>query len=120
MPKPIIHSYSFGESKEIINGQVVEDKAVKSEYNGKLLHVDKKDNNKFTHYVLKGKELKNLLRKKTSKLGLLERLNADYMQKGKHTRRISKGKYKQGKYKQGKYKHSKYKQGKYKHTKKRF
>ena len=64
MPKPIIHAYSFGETKQIVNGQVVQDQAVKSEYNGKLLHVDERDNNNFTHYILKGKELNKLLKKK--------------------------------------------------------
>jgi hypothetical protein len=95
---PVIRAYSFGETKEIVNGQIVQDKSVKTEYNGKLLHVDKQDNNKFTHYILKGKELKHLLKKKTSKLGLLERLNADYMghktKRNKHTmkrRSIKKG-----------------------------
>jgi len=79
MTKPFIRAYSFGEAKEIVNGRVVHDTAVKSEYNGQTLHVDKQDNNQLTHYLLKGKELKKLLRKKTSQLGLLERLNADYM-----------------------------------------
>ena len=66
------YMYSFGESKKIVNGKVVQDVAVKSEYDGKTLHVDKVENNKFTHF-------KKLLGKKVSKLGLLERLNKEYM-----------------------------------------
>ena len=87
MPKPIIHAYSFGETKQIVNGQVVQDQTVKSEYNGKLLHVDQRDNNNFTHYILKGKELNKLLNKKTSKLGLLERLSTDYIKRKKTKRK---------------------------------
>jgi len=64
--------YSFGESKKIVNGKVVQDVAVKSEYDGKTLHVDKVENNKFTHF-------KKLLGKKVSKLGLLDRLSKEYM-----------------------------------------
>ncbi len=92
MPKPFVRAYSFGEEKETINGHVVQNKAVKSEYNGKTLHVDKQDNNQFTHYVLKGKELKKLLKKKTSKLGLLDRLNADFMGKHKSKKKTMKKK----------------------------
>ena len=76
------YMYSFGESKKIVNGKVVQDVAVKSEYDGKTLHVDKVDNNKFTHF-------KKLLREKVSKLGLLERLSKEYMgtsAKTKHKR----------------------------------
>ena len=79
MTKPFIRAYSFGEAKEIVNGKVVHDTAVKSEYNGQTLHVDKQDNNQLTHFILKGKELQKLLKKKTNQLSLLERLNADYM-----------------------------------------
>jgi hypothetical protein len=80
--------YSFGETKKIVNGQVVQDSSVKSEYNGQILHVDKVDNNKFMHYTLNDKDLKKMLKKKTSKLGLLERLDKKYMKKKKqHTRK---------------------------------
>ena len=77
------YMYSFGESKKIVNGKVVQDVAVKSEYDGKTLHVDKVENNKFTHF-------KKLLGKKVSKLGLLERLSKEYMgtktKRNKHKR----------------------------------
>jgi len=88
--------YSFGESKKIVNGKIVQDVAVKSEYDGKTLHVDKVENNKFTHF-------KKLLGKKVSKLGLLERLSKEYMSL---------------KTKRNKHKRSKHKQ-KHKHTKKK-
>ena len=70
---------SFSEAKEIVNGRVVQDTAVKAEYNGKQLHVDKVDNNKFMHYTFHDNDLKKMLKKKTSKLGLLERLNTDFI-----------------------------------------
>ncbi len=88
--------YSFGESKKIVNGKIVQDVAVKSEYDGKTLHVDKVENNKFTHF-------KKLLGKKVSKLGLLERLSKEYMS---------------SKTKRNNHKRSNHKQ-KHKHTKKK-
>ena len=98
--------YSFGESKKIVNGKVVQDVAVKSEYDGKTLHVDKVENNKFTHF-------KKLLGKKVSKLGLLERLSKEYM--GAKTQR---NKHKRSNHKRSNHKRSKHKQ-KHKHTKKK-
>ena len=107
------YMYSFGESKKIVNGKVVQDVAVKSEYDGKTLHVDKVENNKFTHF-------KKLLGKKVSKLGLLERLSKDYI--GAKTKR-NKHIHKQSKHKQSKHKQSKHKQKhifqRDKHTKKK-
>ena len=100
------YMYSFGESKKIVNGKVVQDVAVKSEYDGKTLHVDKVENNKFTHF-------KKLLGKKVSKLGLLERLSKEYM--GTKTQR---NKHKRSKHKRSNHKRSKHKQ-KHKHTKKK-
>jgi hypothetical protein len=90
------YMYSFGESKKIVNGKIVQDVAVKSEYDGKTLHVDKVENNKFTHF-------KKLLGKKVSKLGLLERLSKEYMS---------------SKTKRNNHKRSNHKQ-KHKHTKKK-
>ena len=98
--------YSFGESKKIVNGKVVQDVAVKSEYDGKTLHVDKVENNKFMHF-------KKLLGKKVSKLGLLERLSKEYM--GTKTQR---NKHKRSNHKRSNHKRSKHKQ-KHKHTKKK-
>ena len=100
------YMYSFGESKKIVNGKVVQDVAVKSEYDGKTLHVDKVENNKFTHF-------KKLLGKKVSKLGLLERLSKEYM--GAKTQR---NKHKRSNHKRSNHKRSKHKQ-KHKHTKKK-
>jgi hypothetical protein len=122
MPKPqqpIIHSYSFGEAKEIVNGQVVHDTSVKSEYNGKTLHVDKNENGKFMHYELKGKELKHLLKKKTDDLGLFERLKADYMgeQTHKHKKHTHKHKKHKHTHKKHKHTHKKHTHKKHKHSK---
>ena len=103
--------YSFGESKKIVNGKVVQDVAVKSEYDGKTLHVDKVDNNKFTHF-------KKLLGEKVSKLGLLERLSKKYM--GTKTKR-KRSKHKRiNSNKRSKHKRSNSNKRKHKHTKKRF
>ena len=82
-----IYEYSFGENTQMVNGKVVGDTAVKAEYNGKTLHIDKRDNNKFMHYTLDNKDLKKLMKKKTSKLGLLERLSAEYVDKHRQTRK---------------------------------
>jgi len=99
------YMYSFGESKKIVNGKVVQDVAVKSEYDGKTLHVDKVDNNKFTHF-------KKLLGEKVSKLGLLERLSKKYMGTNNMETKTKRNKNKRSKHKRNKRKH--------KHTKKRF
>ena len=79
--------YSMGETKKIVNGQVVQDILVKSEYDGKTLHTDKMDNNKLIHFTLNDKDLKNMLKNNTSKLGLLERLNEDYIGKQQRSRK---------------------------------
>ena len=103
------YMYSFGESKKIVNGKVVQDVAVKSEYDGKTLHVDKVENNKFTHF-------KKLLGKKVSKLGLLERLNKQYM--GTNNMGAKTKRNKRSNHKRSNHKRSKHKQ-KHKHTKKK-
>ncbi len=71
---PVV-AHFFGETKEIINGEVVNDTAVKGEYDGKILHVDKRDNNQIAHYDIK---LKNLLSTPSGKMNLFERLNKDF------------------------------------------
>jgi len=79
--------YSWRKTKQIVNGQVVEDTAVKTEYDGKTLHVDKVDNNKFMHFTLDDKQLKKMLKNNTSKLGLLERLSENYMARPRQSKR---------------------------------
>jgi hypothetical protein len=103
--------YSFGESKKIVNGKIVQDVAVKSEYDGKTLHVDKVENNKFTHF-------KKLLGKKISKLGLLERLSKEYMSSKTKRNKHKRSNHKRSKHKRSKHKRSNHKQ-KHKHTKKK-
>ena len=46
---PHMKAYFLGKTKQIINGQVMQDSAIKSEYNGKILHIDERDNNKIKH-----------------------------------------------------------------------
>ena len=57
MPLPATYAYSYQASKEIVNGKIVNDKRVKTEYNGKVLHVDQQDNNNFGHYVFRDKDM---------------------------------------------------------------
>ena len=93
------HAYFYEENKEVVNGKVVKDVAIKSEYNGQQLHVDKRDNNTFEHYTVKDKILNKLLANPVSNIGLLERLSTDF--------NITKKR---------KHKHKKHKKHKHKHT----
>ena len=79
-----LYAHFFGEAKQIVNGQVVQDKTINSDYNGKLLHVDKVDNGKVAHFNIKDKELKKLLLTPRSKVNLLERLSGDYGKTRRH------------------------------------
>ena len=75
-------AYFFGENKQIVNGRVVADQAIKSEYDGNRLHIDKLDNNKLSHAIIKDKELGKILTSPTSEIDLFKRLNQDF-NKGK-------------------------------------
>ena len=59
------YSYFSGENRVIINGKVIKDDIVQSEYDGKVLHVNKNyknKTNKFKHYDLKNKaQIKRIL-----------------------------------------------------------
>lgn len=95
-------AYFFGETKQMVNGKLIEDKAIKSEYDGKNLHIDKVDNTKVSHAILKHKELEKILASPTSDMDLLKRLNRDFMRK-RTRKRKGKGKgTKKQKYRKGK------------------
>ena len=98
------HAYFYEENKEVVNGKVVKDVAIKSEYNGQLLHVDKRLNNTFEHYIAKP----------VSNIGLLERLSTDFNitknRKDKHTHKHK------HKHKKHKHTHKKHTHKKHKHT----
>ena len=81
------HAYFYEENKQLVNGKVVKDSAIKSEYNGQQLHVDKRDKNTFEHYTVKDKILNKLLANPVSNIGLLERLSTDFniTKKRRHT-----------------------------------
>ena len=79
-----------GETKRVVNGKVVEDSMINSEYNGKKLHVDQRHNNEFKHFVLNNKDIKHLLNRKTSKINLLDRLKIDYNKTKKNKKRSRK------------------------------
>ena len=66
------------EAKRIVNGKVVEDSMINSEYNGKKLHVDERHNNTFKHFIINDKDIKHLLNRRSNKMNLLNRLEADY------------------------------------------
>ena len=80
-----------GETKRVVNGKVVEDSMINSEYNGKKLHVDQRHNNEFKHFVLNNKDdIKHLLNRKTSKINLLDRLKINYNKTKKNKKKRSK------------------------------
>jgi hypothetical protein len=79
--RPLV--YLHEETKRSVNGQVVEDSMINSEYNGKNLHIDERNNNEYKHYSIDNKHLKKLLNKHMSKRNLLDRLKTDYSQKNK-------------------------------------
>ena len=87
--KPV-YAHFFGETREMVNGQVVKDTAVNTTYDGKNLHIDKRDNNAIAHYNIKDNELKKLLRKPMSKVDLLKRLSQDYKYKRTQKKKRSK------------------------------
>jgi hypothetical protein len=103
-------AYFLGKTKQIINGQVMQDSAIKSEYNGKTLHVDERHNNQMKHYTIKNKKILNkILENPIGKLGLFERLSNDFYTKP--LRRTVK----HSKHRHSKHRHSKHNRSKHKH-----
>ena len=72
------YAYFHGKTKETINGQVVKDTELNTEYNGKVLHIDERNNDQVKHLVIDNGHLKKLLSQKASNLNLLDRLESDY------------------------------------------
>ena len=64
--KPV-YAHFFGETREIVNGKVVKEMAIQGDYNGKKLHIDKRDNNQISHFEIKDTKLKNFLLRATRK-----------------------------------------------------
>jgi hypothetical protein len=73
---PTIYSRFSGETKEILNGRVVKDYAINTEYDGKTLEVAKRDKNRVSHFTIK--DMRKLLAQPMSKENLMERLSKDY------------------------------------------
>lgn len=96
--KPV-YAHFFGETREIVNGKVVKEMAIQGDYNGKKLHIDKRDNNQISHFEIKDTKLKNFLLRAT--------------RKHKH----SKHKHSHNKHSHNKHKHSHNKHSKHKHSK---
>jgi hypothetical protein len=80
------HIYFFGEAKQLVNGQLIADKALETTYDGKVLHVDERNNNKVSHFTVKDKVLSKLLTNPSSETDLIERLKRDFT-KGQSVRR---------------------------------
>lgn len=78
--------YFLGEAKQLVNGQVVEDKALQTVYDGKVLKVDERNNNKISHFTIKDKALGKLLTNPTSEVDLIERLKRDFIKGRRHSR----------------------------------
>lgn len=79
--------------KTIVNGKVIEDSEIKSNYDGKKLTLDILNNGKHYHKILPNNTIEQILSKPAHSLPLEERLFRDFgMGKGK-----SKGKSKKGK-----------------------
>ena len=110
-------AYFFGETKQIVNGQVIQDSAIKSEYNGKILHIDERDNNKIKHYSIKNKKiLKKLLANPINNLGLFERLSNDfYIKPQQRTVKHRHSKHRHSKHRHSKHRHSKHRHSKHRH-----
>ena len=109
--KGSIYSHFSGETKEIINGKVIKDTAINTDYDGKQLHIDKRNNNVVTHYTIANDTIKKLLNTPSNNMDLIQRLTSDF------TRKTRKSKSKQSKSKQSKSKRSKSKQSKSKRSK---
>ena len=111
LDKGSIYSYSSDETKEIINGKVVKDTAINTQYDGKQLHIDKINNNVFKHYTIDNDTIKKLLNTPSNNIDLIQRLTTDF------TRKTRKSKTKRSKTKRSKTKRSKTKRSKTKRSK---
>jgi hypothetical protein len=85
-----IYSEFSGERKEIVNGKVIKDTSIHTEYDGKKLHIDKRNNNHFTHYTANNDTIKKLLNTPSSKMNLINRLNMDFLYKKTNKRKKGK------------------------------
>jgi hypothetical protein len=115
-PKPIALRI-FSEKKEILNGRVVNDTAVNTSYDGNILHVLKRENDKLSHFDIKDNNLKKLLQAPTSNISLLERLSQHTKRKHTHTKRKHTRKHKSQHKHTRKHKHKSQHKHKSRHTK---
>lgn len=72
------HSFFFGETKHVINGEVVQDEKITSVDDGKKMQLRKCDNDRCNNYQIKDTTLKRLLSKNISSSELMDRLNKNY------------------------------------------
>lgn len=103
--KPV-YAHFFGETREIVNGKVVKDLAIQGDYNGKKLHIDKRDNNQISHFEIKDTKLKNFLLRATRKHKHSHNKRSKH-NRSKHKRSHNKHSHKHNK-NQSKHRHSKH------------
>lgn len=114
--KPV-YAHFFGETREIVNGKVVKEMAIQGDYNGKKLHIDKRDNNQISHFEIKDTNLKNFLLRATRK----HKHSHNKRSKHKHNKHSNKQSHNKNSHKHNKHshKHNKHsnKHNKHRHSK---
>jgi len=88
------------------NGQLVEDKAIKADYDGKSLDIDLYENGKHFYSKLSNNDITNILSHRASSLPLEKRLMKDFSIKHKSNKHKS-NKHKSNKHKSNKHKSNK-------------
>src|SRR5210317_620112 len=73
-----IFIHSSGETKSIINGNVMEDKSFDANYDGKIMKITGHDKDKNFNVKMTNDDIMELLAKPSSKLTLKQRLMNDY------------------------------------------
>ena len=86
-----IFIHSSGETKSIINGNVIHDKSYDATYNGKNMKITGHDNDKKINLQITNDDIMKLLAKPSSNLTLKERLMNDYNVKPSTKKRGNKG-----------------------------
>jgi hypothetical protein len=85
-----IFIHSSGETKSIINGNVLTDKSFDANYDGKNMKITGHDNDKKFNVKMTNDDIMNLLAKPSSNLTLKQRLMNDYNVKSSTTQSIKK------------------------------
>jgi len=86
-----IFIHSSGETKSIINGNVLADKSFDATYNGKNMKITGHDKDKNFNVKMTNDDIMELLAKPSSNLTLKQRLMNDYNVKPSTKKRVNKG-----------------------------